>query len=80
MNNKISKEILDLIEAVKLLPEEHRQALDPFLIQVVSEERRRHHILSLIQDALLQLRLDMKYLMFDVEATRRERDALRDKI
>jgi len=80
MNNKISKEILDLIEAVKLLPEEHRQALDPFLIQVVNEGHRRHHILSLIQDALLQLRLDMKYLTFDVEATRRERDALRNKI
>ena len=28
----------------------------------------------MVQDALSQLRLDMKYLMFDVEATRRERD------
>ena len=26
--------------------------------------------------ALSQLRLDMKYLVFDLEATRRERDAL----
>jgi hypothetical protein len=30
--------------------------------------------LTLVQDALSQLRLDMKYLMFDLEATRRERD------
>jgi hypothetical protein len=28
----------------------------------------------LIQEALSQLRMDMKYLMFDLEATRRERD------
>jgi hypothetical protein len=28
---------------------------------------------------LSQLRLDMKYLMFDLEATRRERDALNDE-
>jgi hypothetical protein len=32
-----------------------------------------------VQDALSQLRLDMKYLMFDLEATRRERDELRRK-
>jgi hypothetical protein len=30
-----------------------------------------------VQEALSQLRLDMKYLVFDLEATRRERDALR---
>ena len=32
------------------------------------------YILALVQEALGQLRLDMKYLMFDLEATRRERD------
>ena len=42
--------------------------------------RRRRRILGLVQDALSQLRLDMKYLMFDLEATRRERDELRRKI
>ena len=30
-----------------------------------------------MQEALSQLRLDMKYLVFDLEATRRERDALK---
>ena len=39
--------------------------------------RRRRRILTLVQDALGQLRLDMKYLMFDLEATRRERDEYR---
>jgi hypothetical protein len=33
-----------------------------------------------VQDALAQLRLDMKYLMFDLEATRRERDDYRQKL
>lgn len=28
----------------------------------------------------MQLRLDMKYLMFDLEATRRERDEFRRKL
>ena len=35
---------------------------------------RRRRILDLVQEALSQLRLDMKYLVFDLEATRRERD------
>jgi len=36
--------------------------------------------LDLIQEALGQLRLDMKYLMFDLEATRRERDEYRAQL
>jgi hypothetical protein len=44
---------------------------------VVDSTKRRRRILNLVQEALSQLRLDMKYLVFDLEATRRERDALR---
>jgi hypothetical protein len=46
---------------------------------VLESTKRRRRILGLVQDALSQLRLDMKYLMFDLEATRRERDELRRK-
>jgi hypothetical protein len=38
---------------------------------------RRNRILKLVQEALSQLRVDMKYLVFDLECTRRERDELR---
>ena len=44
---------------------------------VLDASQRRRRILRLIQDALNQLRVDMKYLTFDVEATRRERDQMR---
>jgi hypothetical protein len=40
---------------------------------------RKRRILVLVQEALTQLRLDMKYLMFDLEATRRERDEYKQK-
>jgi hypothetical protein len=33
-----------------------------------------------VQEALGQLRLDMKYLVFDLEATRRERDEFLEKL
>jgi hypothetical protein len=42
--------------------------------RVVDCSTRRRRILNLVQEALSQLRLDMKYLIFDLEATRRERD------
>lgn len=50
------------------------------LDQVIESTRRRRRILTLVQDALSQLRLDMKYLMFDLEATRRERDSYLAKL
>ena len=42
--------------------------------ELEEEKNRRSKILNMVQEALSQLRLDMKYLMFDLEATRRERD------
>jgi hypothetical protein len=75
----IPREILDLAAAVEHLPAEHRAALEPVLARVIDSTKRRRRILSLVQDALGQLRLDMKYLAFDLEATRRERDDYRRK-
>ncbi len=77
---EIPREVIDLADAVAALPEEQRRTFDPLLARVVDSNRRRRRILSLVQDALGQLRLDMKYLAFDLEATRRERDELRHKL
>jgi len=63
-----------LVAAIHALPEEHSVEVLAALDRVVESTRRRRRILTLVQDALSQLRLDMKYLMFDLEATRRERD------
>jgi len=78
--NDIPRELEALVEVVQKLPEEYRQAVEPALARVVDSNRRRRRILSLVQDALSQLRLDMKYLAFDLEATRRERDDFRRKL
>ena len=55
-------------------------SLVPALERVVESTKRRRRILNMVQDALSQLRLDMKYLMFDVEATRRERDEYQNRL
>lgn len=74
--DELPKDLQDLMQAIGSLPVEHRTRLEPVLARVVDSTRRRRRILNLVQEALSQLRLDMKYLVFDLEATRRERDTL----
>ena len=78
--DELPKEIIDLANALGGLPMEIRQNIDPLLVKVIDSSKRRRRILQLVQDALSQLRLDMKYLMFDLEATRRERDGYRSQL
>ena len=73
-------DLVQLVETISLLPADQRRKIEPLLGRVVDSTRRRRRILTLVQDALGQLRLDMKYLMFDLEATRRERDEYRTKL
>lgn len=54
--------------------------LDSAFQKIVESVRRRHRILVLVQESLSQLRLDIKYLMFDLEATRKERDELKQQL
>lgn len=76
----IPTDLLELIAAVDALPIEQRIGLLPALRRVTESSVRRRRILTLVQEALGQLRLDMKYLVFDLEATRRERDEYVEKL
>ena len=76
-DDALPRDLQDLLEQVQQLPGMYRERLEPYLARVVDSTRRRRRIMCLVQEALAQLRLDMKYLVFDLEATRRERDALR---
>jgi hypothetical protein len=78
--DQLPADLQRLVVAIQSLPQEHSQEVLAALDRVVESTKRRRRILSLVQDALSQLRLDMKYLMFDLEATRRERDDYRVKL
>ena len=67
-------DMIELTKVIEALPSEQRSSIEPVLARVIESTQRRRRILTLVQEALSQLRLDMKYLMFDLEATRRERD------
>jgi hypothetical protein len=75
--DELPADLVELLSAVAALPESQRATVNQALNRVVDSTKRRRRILTLVQDALGQLRLDMKYLMFDLEATRRERDDYR---
>jgi len=77
-HEELPKDLTELAAAIHALPAAHRAAIEPLLDRVSDSTRRRRRILTLVQEALSQLRLDMKYLMFDLEATRRERDGYRE--
>lgn len=79
-NDEIPADLLELTAAIQALPIEHRVSLLPALRRVTDSSVRRRRILTLVQEALGQLRLDMKYLVFDLEATRRERDGFQQKL
>jgi len=71
---KMPADIQELERQVNLIPIEYRGGVAEALSHVKHSALRRNKVLKLIQDSLGQLRLDMKYLTFDLEATRRERD------
>lgn len=77
-NEEFHQDLVDLGNLIAGLPAEHRTKFEPVLARVLESTKRRRRILTLVQEALSQLRLDMKYLVFDLEATRRERDSYRD--
>jgi outer membrane murein-binding lipoprotein Lpp len=79
VSEELPADVQELASAIERLPAEHRAQIEPVFARVLESTRRRRRILNLVQDALAQLRLDMKYLMFDLEATRRERDEFKRK-
>ena len=79
-SDQVPADLQRLSAALQSVPHEYAVKLAPLLDAVVESTKRRRRILTLVQEALGQLRLDMKYLMFDLEATRRERDEYRLKL
>ena len=77
---ELHKDLVELGNFIAALPAESRTKIEPVFARVIESTKRRRRILTLVQEALSQLRLDMKYLVFDLEATRRERDSYREML
>lgn len=78
MNEKeFQSKLAELMGEISTLPPTERQKLE----KLADETRQRHQRLcqtvSSLQESLDYLRLSIKYLVFDLEATRRENGYLR---
>ena len=62
------------------LPENVREKLAPMMEQMVEAHIRRRQLVGEAMDALGELRVQLKYLVFDLEATRRENEDLRRRL
>ncbi len=71
----LPQDVRTLAEKIEELPETYREMLRPYVENMLRGTQRRHEIFTEFQESVAQLRLDMKYLIFDLEATRRERDS-----
>ena len=76
-SDQLPRELIELGKEIAKLPAGAQPEMEAAYSRVIEAVSRRRRILSLVQEALSQLRLDIKYLMFDLEVTRRERDELR---
>ena len=78
--NEIPRELAELGQLIVTLPSARKHELETAFQRVVDSVHRRRRTLEVVQEALSQLRLDVKYLMFDLDATRLERDRLRQQM
>ena len=68
-------ELIALRERLREMPAAVRDALEPLVDDAVEQARFRGRALALARDAMAQLKLDLELTQFDLEVTRRERDA-----
>ena len=74
---EVSTELKALRERIESLPGEWSRDLQPLLDEVCEDARFRGRVLTLARSALENLHLELSSARFDLEVTRRERDALR---
>jgi hypothetical protein len=72
------QELLDLRNHLDQLPLPWREKLLPLCERVGHVSRLQTRLVHIAQDAVDQLQLDVKYLLYDLETTRRERDELKE--
>jgi len=77
---ELPREVIELGRKIAALPLQYSQDLESAYSQVVDCVHRRRRLLALVQEALAELRLDIKYLMFDIDVTRKERDQLKSQL
>jgi len=71
------RKLAELVATIGTLPPSHRAKLQVLAAQAKEQHARLQQTVSSLQESLDFLRLSIKYMIFDLEATRRENAYLR---
>ena len=71
------KKLAELMGEIATLPKSERDKLESLAQQTQQRHEKLKHTVGSLQESLNHLRLSIKYLVFDLEATRRENQYLR---
>lgn len=74
------KSLDTLMGQIATLPEGQRKPLEGLVSEAFAGHKALRAAAAEIEDALVDIRLNMAYLTFDLEATRRECDQLRTRL
>ncbi len=72
--------LLKFVEEMKQVPDIQRKELEMLTSEIGSRYEEIVTSLKSLQDTLDSLRLEVKYLLFDLDVTKRENTALRKKL
>ncbi|MEM9881725.1 MAG: hypothetical protein AAF800_02260 [Planctomycetota bacterium] len=75
--NEFQKKLGDLMGEISTLPKAEREKLEQLAAQTKARHGKLKQTVGELQESLDYLRLSIKYLVFDLEATRRENGYLR---
>jgi hypothetical protein len=78
--DEVPQELVELRSHLDRLPTHLRTQVMPLCDKLGHFARLQTRLVRIAQDAVDQLQLDIKYLLFDLEATRRERDELKAQV
>lgn len=77
---EINQKLRELILEINSLPTDKKKKLEP----LIEETTKRHEDIkknfSKITDSFENLRICLKYILFDLEATKRERDLYKNQL
>lgn len=75
--NMFQRKLSELVQEIGNIPDDERSKLETLAAQTKERHEKLKKTVSSLQDSIDYLRLSIKYLLFDLEATRRENGYLR---
>lgn len=79
-DEQFEKRIADLKRQIADLPQASRDRVEAVAHKAQEDRDKLSHAMAAMQESLDSLRVGLKYVVFDLEATKRENQQLRDRL